>query len=73
MINNTLKQAIIDSGISHRQLSMLTGVDRRVIGRFIEGGRGHDIRISNAAALADYLGLELKPKPAQGRGKGKTS
>lgn len=62
MINKQLKQAIIESGISHRQLSIATGVERRIIGRFIQGRRGSNIGINTASILADFLGLELKPK-----------
>lgn len=62
MINDTLKQAIIESGISHYRLAKETGVDRRAIGRFIEGGHGSNIGIKTAAILAEYFGLELRPK-----------
>ena len=61
MINIQLKQAIIESGISHRQLSIATGVDRRTIGRFMSSETDADIRISNAAVLAAFFGLELRP------------
>lgn len=62
MINEQLKKAIIESGISHRQLSIATGVERRIIGRFIEGKRCSNIGINTASILAEYLGLELRPK-----------
>ena len=62
MINDTLKQAVIESGISHYQLAKETGIDRRAIGRFIHGGRGSNIGINSAAILAEYFGLELRPK-----------
>jgi hypothetical protein len=61
MIDEQLKQAIIDSGMSHRRMSFESGVNRRVIGRFVAGGFGSDIGIRNAAQLAAFLGLELKP------------
>ena len=61
MIDEQLKQAIEESGMSHRRLSQESGVNRRVIGRFVEGGYGSDIRISSVARLADFLGLELRP------------
>ena len=74
MIDEQLKQAIIDSGMSHRRMSFESGVNRRVIGRFVAGGFGSDISISNAAQLAAFLGLELKPidsKTKQSRKKNK--
>jgi plasmid maintenance system antidote protein VapI len=60
MINEQLKKAIIESGITHYRIWKDTGVDHRTIDRFVEGTC--NIGINAAAILADFLGLELKPK-----------
>ncbi len=62
MIDKTLKQAIIESGISQRALSQATGVARLSICRFLADKTS--LRLDCAARLCDYLGLELIPTGA---------
>lgn len=57
--SDTLRDAIRKSGISNRQLGFDTGVDRIVIGRFLEGG---NITAKNFDRLCIHLGLELRAK-----------
>lgn len=59
MINDTLKQAIENSGQSHNAIAKATGVNRRLIDRWIRGEI--NIGIDKAEVLCEYLGLELKP------------
>ncbi|OQB41969.1 MAG: hypothetical protein BWY09_00510 [Candidatus Hydrogenedentes bacterium ADurb.Bin179] len=71
MIDKQLKQAILDSGLSQRELSMITGVARLSICRFLADKTS--LRLDCAAKLADYFGLELAPRldtePSRGKGK----
>lgn len=60
MIDKQLKQAILDSGISQRELSKVSGVERLSICRFLADKRS--LRFDKAALLCAALGLELKPK-----------
>lgn len=63
-ISQTLLEAIYSSGLSDRQLGMLAGVDRLVIGRFKRGGH---LRSDTIDALCEVLGLELRPTTARKR------
>ena len=58
-VSDTLKQQIRECGLSHRQLSIQSGVDRRCIGRFVAG----EIMLSLEAVdtLAAFFGLKLEP------------
>ena len=58
-IDYILRQAIIDSGISHKALFEATGVQRATIARFI--AKETSIRLDKAADLCEVLGLELRP------------
>ena len=67
-IQEQLRQAIVDAGISRYRLSKLTGVTQAVISTFVN--RKRSATMDTAAKLATALGLELTPikKPA---GKGR--
>ena len=67
-IQEQLRQAILDAGISRYRLSKLTGVTQAVISTFVN--RKRSATMDTAAKLATALGLELTPmkKPA---GKGR--
>jgi transcriptional regulator with XRE-family HTH domain len=58
-ITDTLRQAIIDSGKSKRQLAKETGVDRMSITFFMQGKEMHS---NNINKLAEYFGYELTKK-----------
>ena len=63
----TLKQAIADSELNYYQLGKATGVERASIMRFCQGK--HVLRFDKAAAVAEFLGLELKPKRRTRKGR----
>ena len=65
-ISDRLRSATQESGYSIRRLSILTGINRETITRFL---RGENITIHNADKLAELLGLELTPIPTRARGK----
>jgi len=54
-----LREAIRKSGLSARQLCAMTRVPQQRISSFLSG---KDMTLRNAHKLADYLGLELRPK-----------
>lgn len=54
-----LREAIRKSGKSALELSKETGVPQPTISAFL---LGRDMRLSRATKLANYLGLELKPR-----------
>jgi predicted transcriptional regulator len=56
-IADELRKAIRDCGESARTLEKETGVPHPTITRFLAGA---DMRISRAAKIAAYLGMELK-------------
>lgn len=67
-IKKQLRQAIINSGLSHNQLWKESGVRQQVISRFVSGERG--LTLSSAERLCNYFQLELAPieppaKPAK--------
>jgi plasmid maintenance system antidote protein VapI len=61
-IDQQLRQAILDSGLSAYRLQRTAGVATPVITRFLAGQR--DLHLKTAAKLARALGLELRPIPA---------
>jgi len=65
-ITDTLKHHIETCGLSHRQLSIQSGIDRRCIGRFMTGEI--DLSLASVDTLAAFFNLELKPG-ATGKGK----
>ena len=66
MIDDQLRQAAIESGLSVRALTQRAGIGYASCWRFVNG---EGISISTAAKIADTLGLELRPKgkPRKGR------
>ena len=61
-ISDTLRAALIKRGMSVRQMSISTGINRETIARFL---RGENMTIHNADKLARLVDMELKP--VQGR------
>jgi plasmid maintenance system antidote protein VapI len=59
-IGEILRVAIQGSGLSLQRLSELTGVERASLSRFVRGER--TLRLDMAERLAEYFGLELKPR-----------
>ena len=57
-MSETLRAAIVESGISYRSLSIATGVQRASIYRFADGRQS--IRLDVADKLAAYFGLSLR-------------
>jgi transcriptional regulator with XRE-family HTH domain len=66
-ISDTLREALLASGLTPYRLAKLAGTTPPVVTRFINGER--DLRLATAAKLAEALGLELLAK-AKRRGKG---
>jgi plasmid maintenance system antidote protein VapI len=62
-ITDVLKDAIVKSGIPYKALERETGVKRSSIQRFIDGRQS--IRLDMADRLAEYFGLELRPKKSK--------
>ena len=56
-IDDVLRRAIKDSGISASEIARKTGIPQPTITRFLAGA---DMRMSKAAEIAAYLGLSLK-------------
>ncbi len=59
-IEQVLKQAIKDTGLTHYAISKATGVQARSLDRFMDGTQS--LRLDKAALLAMHLNLELKRK-----------
>ena len=65
-VSQTLRAAIREAmshGKTRYVISRDTRVDHTALSRFLAHGR--DVRLSTVDALADYLGLELRPKSAE--------
>lgn len=58
-IDDALKAVIAKSGVTHYAIGKLAGVSPAQIDRFMAGER--DLRLSTAAAIAEALGVELRP------------
>ena len=58
-LDDVLRRAIRDCGISANMLAQRTGVPQPTITRFLAGA---DMRVSNAAKIAECLGLSLVKK-----------
>lgn len=56
-LDDALRRAISDSGLSGNEIARRTGVPQGTISRFLAGT---DMRISKAAKIAACLGLSLK-------------
>ena len=64
-IQEQLRQAILDAGISRYRLSKLTGVTQAVLSTFVN--RKRSATMDTAAKLATALGLELTPMKKSAR------
>lgn len=64
-IEEQLRQAIINSGITRYRLSKLTGVDDAILCNFVN--RKRSLTMTTAAKLAKALGLGLRPEKKKGR------
>lgn len=58
-ITTTIRDAVNSSKESRYAISQATGIDQAALKRFAEGG---DVVGATLDKLADYYGLELKPK-----------
>ena len=59
-VTEQLRQAIVDSGETHYRVGKNTGVDTRVLDRFVSR-EIKDMMGRNIDRLCDYLGLQLYP------------
>ena len=59
-IEERLRQAIVDAGVSRYRLSAMSGVSDGVLSHFVN--RQRSITMTTAAKIADALDLELMPK-----------
>jgi plasmid maintenance system antidote protein VapI len=57
-ITDTLRRAIVESGVTYKSLSRETGVARASIQRFVD--ERNSLRLDKADALAAYFGLSLQ-------------
>jgi transcriptional regulator with XRE-family HTH domain len=58
-ISETIRQAVVDTGLPLQQVAEAAGVDRASLSRFVRGERS--LRLDIADRLAEFLGLELRP------------
>ncbi len=58
-ISGQLRRAIQRSGESRYAIALETGVNQSTLSRFMQG---HGLSSENLDRVAEYLGLELKPK-----------
>ena len=63
-LNEQLRRAIADSGLTPYRIATDADVDRSVMTRFVNGERG--LTLTTASRIADYLGLELRPRQRKG-------
>jgi len=59
-LEEQLREAIIDSGLSQSRLAELSGISQTQISRFIRNER--TLTLESASKIAEVLELELKPK-----------
>jgi transcriptional regulator with XRE-family HTH domain len=64
-LESQLRLAILESGISRNQLSIMSGVDPAQLCYFVQGKRSLTLR--SAEKIAAALGLELRPVKKKGR------
>lgn len=58
-VSESLRQAILDSGMTIYALAAASGVSQGSIGRFVR--RERDLQMANADLLCESLRLELRP------------
>lgn len=61
-LENTLRKAIKESGLSHYRLAIDCGINARSVARFVK--RENTLRLDIAGRLCKRLELELKQKGA---------
>ncbi|MCH7725170.1 MAG: hypothetical protein IH991_01625 [Planctomycetes bacterium] len=59
-VTERIRKAVIASGETHYRINKETGIDTRVLDRFVRGGSG--LRSGNIDRLCAYLGLQLVSK-----------
>lgn len=57
-VSETLRAAIVDSGVTLQQLGQEAGVDKAALSRFVRGERS--LKLESMDRLADRLGLLLR-------------
>lgn len=67
-ISETLRKAILDTGLPLLQVAKATGVERASLSRFVRGER--TLRLDMADRLAAHFKLELRPKRRKAEGRG---
>lgn len=65
-VSETLRTALTQCGESRYAVSRATGIPESVLSRF---HHGQPLRGANLDRLADYLGLELRPKTRSRKGR----
>ena len=60
LLVDRLRQAVSNCGMTKRELAEATGVAHMVIVYLMIG---RDIELKEASRIADYLGLDLRPRP----------
>ncbi len=65
-VSETLRAALEKCGESRYAVSKATGIAESVLSRFVHG---QPLRGANLDILADYLGLELRPKARKRKGR----
>jgi plasmid maintenance system antidote protein VapI len=59
-MTDTLRRAIVESGVTYKALSRETGVARASIQRFVDGRQS--LRLDMADRIAAFYGLELRKR-----------
>jgi plasmid maintenance system antidote protein VapI len=59
-ISETLRRAVLDSGLPLLQIAEAAGVERASLSRFVRGER--TLRLDMADRLAAHFGLELRAR-----------
>ena len=70
-VTDSLRRTIVQSGETHYRIAKMSGVDTRIIDRFVSG-EAPNVRASTIDRLCVYLDLELRPKK-QAAKKGQTA
>jgi transcriptional regulator with XRE-family HTH domain len=58
-IDDQLREAIKATGLSANAIANATGVPQTTVSRFLNG---KNLGLGRASSIAEYLGLELRPK-----------
>lgn len=68
-MSETLRNAVLETGLPLLQIAQAAGVERASLSRFVRGER--TLRLDMAGRLAAYFGLELRPARGVRRGPGR--